>query len=33
MERWHDAVDILMIGLPPGLNWPAIEATLRAAAP
>jgi len=33
LERWDGAVDILMIGLPPGLGWPTIEATLRAAAP
>jgi len=33
LERWDSAVDILMIGLPPGLNWPAIEATLLAGAP
>jgi hypothetical protein len=33
LERWDSAVDILMIGLPPGLGWPTIEATLRAAAP
>jgi alkanesulfonate monooxygenase SsuD/methylene tetrahydromethanopterin reductase-like flavin-dependent oxidoreductase (luciferase family) len=33
LERWDSAVDILMIGLPPGLDWPTIEATLRAAAP
>jgi alkanesulfonate monooxygenase SsuD/methylene tetrahydromethanopterin reductase-like flavin-dependent oxidoreductase (luciferase family) len=33
LERWDNAVDILTIGLPPGLGWPAIEATLRAAAP
>ena len=33
LERWDSVVDILMIGLPPGLGWPAIEATLRAAAP
>jgi alkanesulfonate monooxygenase SsuD/methylene tetrahydromethanopterin reductase-like flavin-dependent oxidoreductase (luciferase family) len=33
LERWDDAVDILTIVLPPGLGWPAIEATLRAAAP
>jgi alkanesulfonate monooxygenase SsuD/methylene tetrahydromethanopterin reductase-like flavin-dependent oxidoreductase (luciferase family) len=33
LERWHGTVDILTIGLPPGLSWPAIEATLRAAAP
>jgi alkanesulfonate monooxygenase SsuD/methylene tetrahydromethanopterin reductase-like flavin-dependent oxidoreductase (luciferase family) len=33
LERWDSAVDILTIGLPPGLSWPVIEATLRAAAP
>lgn len=33
LERWDSAVDILTIGLPPGLSWAAIEATLRAAAP
>ena len=33
LERWDDIADIVMIGLPPGLPWPAIEATLRAAAP
>ena len=33
LERWDSAVDILTIGLPPGLDWPVIEATLRAAAP
>ena len=33
LERWDSAVDILTIGLPPGLDWPAIEATLLAAAP
>ncbi|MFI5890856.1 LLM class flavin-dependent oxidoreductase [Actinoplanes sp. NPDC051513] len=33
LERWDSAVDIPMIGLPPGLGWPAIETTLRAAAP
>jgi alkanesulfonate monooxygenase SsuD/methylene tetrahydromethanopterin reductase-like flavin-dependent oxidoreductase (luciferase family) len=30
---WDDAADVVMILLPPGLPWPAIEATLRAAAP
>jgi alkanesulfonate monooxygenase SsuD/methylene tetrahydromethanopterin reductase-like flavin-dependent oxidoreductase (luciferase family) len=33
LERWDDAADIVMIGLPPGLPWAAIEGTLRAAAP
>jgi alkanesulfonate monooxygenase SsuD/methylene tetrahydromethanopterin reductase-like flavin-dependent oxidoreductase (luciferase family) len=33
LAEWEDAVDLTMIGLPPGLPWPAIEATLRAAAP
>jgi alkanesulfonate monooxygenase SsuD/methylene tetrahydromethanopterin reductase-like flavin-dependent oxidoreductase (luciferase family) len=33
LETWHKAADIVMIGLPPGLPWPNIEATLYAAAP
>lgn len=33
LERWDEAVDITMVGLPPGLPWPRIEATIRAAAP
>jgi alkanesulfonate monooxygenase SsuD/methylene tetrahydromethanopterin reductase-like flavin-dependent oxidoreductase (luciferase family) len=33
LAAWDDAVDLTMIGLPPGLPWPTIEATLRAAAP
>jgi alkanesulfonate monooxygenase SsuD/methylene tetrahydromethanopterin reductase-like flavin-dependent oxidoreductase (luciferase family) len=33
LEGWDDAVDITMIGLPPGMPWDVIEATLRAAAP
>jgi alkanesulfonate monooxygenase SsuD/methylene tetrahydromethanopterin reductase-like flavin-dependent oxidoreductase (luciferase family) len=33
LDRWDGAVDILTIGLPPGLDWPTIETTLRAAAP
>lgn len=33
LERWDCAVDIVMAGLPAGLPWPTIEATLRAAAP
>jgi alkanesulfonate monooxygenase SsuD/methylene tetrahydromethanopterin reductase-like flavin-dependent oxidoreductase (luciferase family) len=33
VESWHKAADIVMIGLPPGLPWQTIEATLHAAAP
>ena len=33
LEQWAGAVDITVIGLPPGLPWEQIEATLRAAAP
>jgi alkanesulfonate monooxygenase SsuD/methylene tetrahydromethanopterin reductase-like flavin-dependent oxidoreductase (luciferase family) len=33
LERWDKTVDITMVGLPPGLPWPQIEATIRAAAP
>lgn len=33
LTEWKDVVDLTMIGLPPGLPWPAIEATLHAAAP
>ena len=33
LERWDTAVDVTMVGLPPGLPWPRIEATIRAAAP
>lgn len=33
LEVWDGAADIVMIGLPPGLSWPHIEAILRAAAP
>jgi alkanesulfonate monooxygenase SsuD/methylene tetrahydromethanopterin reductase-like flavin-dependent oxidoreductase (luciferase family) len=33
LELWDAAVDITMVGLPPGLPWPQIEATVRAAAP
>ena len=33
LELWDDAADIVTIMLPPGLPWPTIEATLRAAAP
>jgi alkanesulfonate monooxygenase SsuD/methylene tetrahydromethanopterin reductase-like flavin-dependent oxidoreductase (luciferase family) len=33
LAQWNEAVDLVMIGLPPGLPWTTIEATLRAAAP
>jgi 5,10-methylenetetrahydromethanopterin reductase len=33
LERWDAAVDLTVVGLPPGLPWPRIEATIRAAAP
>src|ERR1700760_105085 len=33
LERWDAAADIVALMLPPGLPWPTIEATLRAAAP
>jgi hypothetical protein len=33
LELWGRAADIVALMLPPGLPWPAIEATLRAAAP
>jgi hypothetical protein len=33
LARWDDVADIVVIGLPPGLPWEAIERTLRAAAP
>ena len=33
LEPWDAAVDVVMVGLPPGLPWDAIEATLRAVAP
>jgi alkanesulfonate monooxygenase SsuD/methylene tetrahydromethanopterin reductase-like flavin-dependent oxidoreductase (luciferase family) len=33
LARWDGAVDLAMVGLPPGLPWATIEATLRAAAP
>jgi alkanesulfonate monooxygenase SsuD/methylene tetrahydromethanopterin reductase-like flavin-dependent oxidoreductase (luciferase family) len=32
LEPWDRAVDVVMIGLPPGMPWQNIEATLRAAA-
>ena len=33
LEFWDGVVDVVMIGLPPGLSWQSIEATLRTAAP
>ena len=33
LERWDDAVDLTIVGMPPGLPWPQLEATIRAAAP
>ena len=33
LERWDGVADVVMVGLPPGLPWPGIEATLRTAAP
>jgi alkanesulfonate monooxygenase SsuD/methylene tetrahydromethanopterin reductase-like flavin-dependent oxidoreductase (luciferase family) len=33
LQSWDRAADIVTILLPPGLPWPVIEATLRAAAP
>ena len=33
LKQWDKAADIVSILLPPGLPWPIIEATLRAAAP
>jgi alkanesulfonate monooxygenase SsuD/methylene tetrahydromethanopterin reductase-like flavin-dependent oxidoreductase (luciferase family) len=33
LDRWDEVADIVMVGLPPGLPWAAIERTLRVAAP
>ena len=33
LQPWDSSADIVTIGLPPGMPWPNIEATLRAAAP
>ena len=33
LEFWDGVVEVVMIGLPPGLSWQSIEATLRTAAP
>lgn len=33
LQRWDSIVDVTMVGVPPGMTWPQIRATLRAAAP
>jgi alkanesulfonate monooxygenase SsuD/methylene tetrahydromethanopterin reductase-like flavin-dependent oxidoreductase (luciferase family) len=33
LASWDGVGDVVMLGLPPGLSWQHIEATLRAAAP
>jgi alkanesulfonate monooxygenase SsuD/methylene tetrahydromethanopterin reductase-like flavin-dependent oxidoreductase (luciferase family) len=33
LQSWDAVVDLTMVGLPPGLPWPQIQATLHAAAP
>jgi hypothetical protein len=33
LKAWDDVADIVTILLPPGMPWPAIEATIRSAAP
>jgi alkanesulfonate monooxygenase SsuD/methylene tetrahydromethanopterin reductase-like flavin-dependent oxidoreductase (luciferase family) len=33
LQHWDSAVDVTMVGVPPNLSWPRLEATLRAAAP
>ncbi|MEN3306066.1 MAG: hypothetical protein V7603_2268 [Micromonosporaceae bacterium] len=33
LHRWDCVVDLTMVGVPPGMAWPQIEATLRATAP
>ncbi|WP_063775485.1 LLM class flavin-dependent oxidoreductase [Actinoplanes rectilineatus] len=33
LERWDATVDVTMLGIPPGLPWPMIEATIRAGRP
>jgi alkanesulfonate monooxygenase SsuD/methylene tetrahydromethanopterin reductase-like flavin-dependent oxidoreductase (luciferase family) len=32
LEAWDAVADVVMVGLPPGLPWPCVEATMRAAA-
>jgi 5,10-methylenetetrahydromethanopterin reductase len=33
LTQWDTTVDVTVVGLPPGLPWPQIEATVRTAAP
>jgi alkanesulfonate monooxygenase SsuD/methylene tetrahydromethanopterin reductase-like flavin-dependent oxidoreductase (luciferase family) len=33
LAAWGEVADVVMVGLPPGVPWDTIEATLRAAAP
>ncbi len=33
LDAWDGVADVVMVGLPPGVAWQTIEATLRAAAP
>jgi alkanesulfonate monooxygenase SsuD/methylene tetrahydromethanopterin reductase-like flavin-dependent oxidoreductase (luciferase family) len=33
LDLWDDTADVVMVGLPPGVPWEVIEATLHAAAP
>jgi 5,10-methylenetetrahydromethanopterin reductase len=33
LEEWDKTVDVTSVGLPPGLPWPQLEATIRACAP
>ena len=33
LQRCDGVVDVTMVAVPPGVAWPQIEATLRAAAP
>jgi alkanesulfonate monooxygenase SsuD/methylene tetrahydromethanopterin reductase-like flavin-dependent oxidoreductase (luciferase family) len=33
LERWDRVADVTMVGLPPGMAWDVVAATLRAAAP
>jgi hypothetical protein len=32
LDAWDQVADIVMVGLPAGLPWPSLEATIRAAA-
>jgi 5,10-methylenetetrahydromethanopterin reductase len=33
LDEWDELADVTVVGLPPGLPWPMIEDTIRAAAP